>query len=613
MTTQRSFRRTCSAIVVFLVIGTAVFAQDFGVYRPQIDGLLADEAVAAIEMGERWRAIEPAQMQVSWPDAGVTCLLIGAKGDSRNGYAVIDEAAQQVVGLVGPVPVPPVPMDEMSPDEAEAIARQFAQRHLPELFADGGEVAVSVAEGITPLGARMVRLQRTVAGVEVPTVADVGVRVYDGKVVHWREHHTPLDAALALPGELTLEQARAIAAENVPYEQHLPVFWFDEAHRVIITDEGHGNVWELWAEVKQPTTPERRLEFFAHWQIDAGSGEVLLSEGHSPGKELELRVRYYAAGGDHTSPDFGRPQPEPMVEDGQPVWTPGGLLFLSTRPREGYPSWGNWPRGLFAINADGSGLRCLRAEAGVTLTISPDGTRLLLRDEAGLHVIPLAGGDELLISRGEGGEGWISADWLNDQTLVADFGSDTASGKLVTLDLTQPEPTPQPTGITRKLDESFAAFLPMPDGTLVYSYYSYHDGNPWDLMRVDLSAAEPQPQVICANPQEGRGIQLLADGRVLLRDTRESGATSSMYVVDLATGEAEKWEVPALIDPASGDRLRPGGLVFSPDGQRLAFAAQVIDKERVKAPATLVFTANADGSDVQSLTPWEDALAPMAE
>lgn len=613
MTTQRSLRRAYSAIVVLLLLASAAFAQDFEVYRPQIDALLADEAVAAIELGDRWRTVEPGQMQVSWPDADVKCLLIGAKGDSRDGYAVIDEAAQQVVGLVGPVPAPPVPMDEMPPDEAEQVARQFAQRHLLELFADGGEVVVSVAEAITPLGARMVRLQRTVAGVEVPTVADVGVRVYDGKIVHWREHHVPLDAALALPGELTLEQARAIAAENRPYEKHLPVFWFDEAHRVIVTAEGQRNVWDLWAEVKQTTTPENRLEFLAHWQIDAGSGEVLLSEGHSPGKEPDLLARYYAAGGEHTSPDFGRPLPEPMVEDSQPTWTPDGLLFLSDRARTGYPSWGSWPRGLFAINADGSGLRCLRAEASGAPAISPDGTRMLLKDEDGLHVIPLAGGDELLIPRGEGAEGYVHAGWLDDETLVADFGSDTGGGSLVTVDLTQAEPAPQPTGITHKLDESFAAFLPMADGTLLYSYYSYRDGNPWDLMRVDLSAAEPQPQVICANPQEGRGIQLLADGRVLLRDTREMGAASPMYVVDLKTGEAEKWEVPALTDPISGDRLRPGGLVFSPDGQRLAFGAQVIDQERTKAPAALIFTANADGSDVQPLTPWEDALVPMAE
>ncbi len=630
MTTQRSLRNILShTVALLLVVFSSVCAQDLEVYRPQIEQLLADRAVAAVELGDRWRTVEPGQMQVSWPDAGVKCLLIGANADTRNGFAVIDEAAQQVVGLVGPVPVPPVPMDEMPPEEAGQVARQFAERHLADLFADGGEVAVTVGEGITPLGARMVRLQRTVAGVQAPTVADVGVRVYDGKVVYWRRHHVPLDGGLQLPGEVSLDQAHSIAAENVPYDDHAPVLWFDEAHRVIVTEDGQRNVWDLWAEIKQLTTPENRLEYFAHWQIDAGSGEVLLSEGHSPGKEPELRLgevllseghspgkepelrlRYYAAGGDHTNPDYGRPAPKPLCTDRRPVWAPdGGVYFLSDRPRAGYPLWGSWPSGLFAVSGDGADLSCVLAEVAGVPAVSPDGTRMLLKDDEGLHVIPVAGGDELLIPKPEGEDDYSYAGWLNDNTLVADLGSGFGSGKLVTLDLTQPEPAPQPTGLTRGTGENFVAFLPMADGTLLYTFYGRRGGNDWDLMRVDLSAAEPTPEVICADPQEGRAMQLMGAGTVLLADTRSSSRRSATYAVDLSTGEATRWQPPDITDPETGERLRPSDIAFSPDGRRMAFTAETTDPA---APATVIWICATDGSDARQVTPATADVVAMA-
>ena len=58
-----------------------------------------------------------------------------------------------------------------------------APEHLPELFAEGGEVVVTAEEDIGRNGARMVRFRRLVQGVTMPTLADIGVRVYDGKVV----------------------------------------------------------------------------------------------------------------------------------------------------------------------------------------------------------------------------------------------------------------------------------------------------------------------------------------------------------------------------------------------------------------------------------------------
>jgi hypothetical protein len=37
------------------------------------------------------------------------------------------------------------------------------------------------------------------------------------------------------------------------------------------------------------------------------------------------------------------------------------------------------------------------------------------------------------------------------------------------------------------------------------------------------------------------------------------------------------------------------------------------DLDREQPPAVLIFSANADGTDVQQVTPWEAEVVPMAE
>jgi len=281
----RGYTTCVAAILLVTTLTATAFALEEAQSRPQVEEFLADEALPQFELEGAMRT----QDAQNWPDEGVVRTKVGQEGRRREHYVILDEASGAVVGFIGAEPSPPVPMDEMPADEAVEVAKQFAQRHLPELFADGGEVAVTIEDEISPRGGRMVHLERTVQGVQVPTIADVGVRVYDGKVVYWRRHHVALAEDLQLPGEVDLDQAKQIAAENVPYDNHAPVLWFDETHTVAVTDEGQRNVWDLYAELKQPTTPENRLEFFGHWQIDASSGEVLLSEGIDPGKDVELR------------------------------------------------------------------------------------------------------------------------------------------------------------------------------------------------------------------------------------------------------------------------------------------------------------------------------------
>ncbi len=601
-----------TVVLVLVTLAGSAFALDEAQFRSQVEEFLADEALPQFELEGSMRT----QDAQDWPDEGVVRAKVGQEERRREHYVILDEASGAVVGFIAAEPTPPVPMDEMPAEEAVGIAKQFAQRHLPELFADGGEVAVTVEDEISPRGGRVVHLQRTVQGVQVPTLADVGVRVYDGKVVHWRRHHVPAAEGLQLPGTVDLDQAKQIASENVPYKDHAPVFWFDEAHRVIVTNEGQRNVWDLWAEIKQATTPEKRLEFFAHWQIDATSGEVLLSDGIDPGKDVDLRRRYYAAGGQHVSPDYGRPQPEVIVEDRQPIFAPdGSILFLSDRPREGYPAWLRHSGGLFAMNADGSELRCVSAaHEGEMPQFSPDGSRMLVREQDGLHVLPLDGGEEVFVPKPSGGD-FLSAGWASDTMLLADSGDAFGGGELMKVDLTQPEPTAEPAGIPRGTGENFISFAPAPDGTVLCGFYGQREGNDWDIIRINLSVDPATTEVVCADPQEGRGLQLLDNGMLVLSDTRLSRDSSPTFVLSLADGTVQKWQAPRMEMPGTDGKrlLQPMEVAFSPDGARMVFSARVEDLAREKAPAVLIFTANADGTDVQQVTPWESALVPMAE
>ena len=599
------------AVALSCVVPT-VAADDWSAYQPQVQALLADEATVPIEVGERWRAVEP-QQNMPWPDEGVKYLYIGPKADYREGCAVIDEAVQQVVGLVGPEAVGPVPMNVMPREDAIPIAEAYARRHFPELFADGGEVTPTVADEISRLGAWMVTLQRYVTGVEVPAAAIVGVRVYDGKVPYWRRHYVPLDGGLQLPGEVTLEQAHTIADGNRPYAQHAPVFWFDEAHRVIVTEAGQRNVWDLWAEVKQPTTPENRLEFFAHWQIDAAAGEVLLSQGLNPGEEVELRRRYYAAGGTHVNPNYGRPSPEPMVTDSAPQWAGDGVIvFTSDRLRDGYPAWLKGPRGLFSVNADGSGLRCLVPHiTALRFAVSPDGQRVAMgAGREGVRIISLAGGGEQVTAPPEK-TGYTTVAWAGDGRVVV-YMHANEEGRLGLVDLAAPEAEPvvlTPTHST--FGWSIGAIACSTDGSAVY--YCMFDGVSWKLLKV-ATAGGAEPETVVAKLSDGQGMQVLDGGRALMPDSR-SGTPGGMLLIDLTSGATEQWKAPrpSLTVPGTEHTnwAQPAYLRFSPDGERLVFASGIRDPSHTMAPATLIYTCSLDGSDIVQVTPWENELVAM--
>jgi hypothetical protein len=321
-----------SVSVVCLVSSMSDSQLDVDAPRPQIEALVEDEATPAFEVPEKAREIGLTG-NLTWPDEGTVGLALSASGRASEGYVVIDRASQQLVGFVAAQPQGRVPEDEISADQAVQIAQDFAGRHHHELVAEGGEISTSLDETITPLGARTVHLRRIVQGVRAPTFADVGVRVYDGKVVYFRRKHVPLADDLNLPGTVTAERAQEVAAANVPGNTLEALLWFDTIHEVIEVRGQQRNVWSVWAEVKTKNSGNpTRLGMFLHCQLEANTGEVVQRELLQPTRGLHLR--YTAAGGEHV-------------------------------PRDGYPAWIHRPVGLFVVKADGSDLRCLAAGTAI--------------------------------------------------------------------------------------------------------------------------------------------------------------------------------------------------------------------------------------------------------
>ncbi|NLO07042.1 MAG: hypothetical protein GX131_14540, partial [candidate division WS1 bacterium] len=125
----------------------------------------------------------------------------------------------------------------------------------------------------------------------------------------------------------------------------------------------------------------------------------------------------------------------------------------------------------------------------------------------------------------------------------------------------------------------------------------------------------PEPQVIADDPKIGGPLRLMEDGRVLIVRSKDAEMNPPGFLVDPATGEVERWEIPPMEMPGTEGkrRLTPRHVRLSSDGQRIVFAAKIEDLSREKPPAVLIFTANADGSDVRQVTPWESAVVPMVE
>ncbi len=608
---------TCVLAVVLVLAcgGLAVAAGDMESYRGAIEKIIADELTPQIEVAQRLRGEE--FQKGEWPEAGVTRVVI--LSDNRTGRrhnVAVDEQAGQVVGYIAPDPDGPVPMDVMPAEQAVEIAKQFCSRHLPELFAEGGDVAVTVEDAVGQNGARMVHLQRTVSGVNVPTFADIGVRVYDGKVVYMRRRHQALTANLGLPGKLSIDEAKAIAGQNVPWANFEALLFFDCVHEIIGTEQGQRNVWTVWAELKTKNAQNNILERLNCWRIDANTGEVVSSEWSQPTRELYSR--YEAAGGKHFPAD-GRPGRPDMVEDARPIWSPDGskIAFLSDRARPGYPGWMRRPNGLFVINADGTELRCL---AGLAFRPewSPDGTRIAYttRPACVLCIVSLSGGDVVELAPPKNAE-YDEALWLDNSRLLVDVPDHNMNGALAVVDLAHPELGPQKIGITYGADDVYCliASLPGGEGAICAKYDAMSSREPWDLLRVKLEGQQAKAEVVCDKPNEGRAGQLVGDSKVFLWDDRPWTRGGEMWMVDLPSATSEQWTPPAPWLPeelAGKTRAYCDDVCFSPDGSRLAFVTGIADPKRERGSAYLIWTCALDASDLRQVTPWENAVIPAA-
>ncbi len=112
-----------------LCLASGLPVQEYEDCRAPIKQILADELRVPFELEVKWRSGEPSEQRL-WADANVVYLNVGPRADYREGYFVVDETTQQVVGFVGPEPKGPVRMEVMVAEQALAIATEFCHRHL---------------------------------------------------------------------------------------------------------------------------------------------------------------------------------------------------------------------------------------------------------------------------------------------------------------------------------------------------------------------------------------------------------------------------------------------------------------------------------------------------
>ncbi|MDQ3815297.1 MAG: hypothetical protein M3347_15360, partial [Armatimonadota bacterium] len=559
---------------------------------------------------ETWRA--PADR----PQAlqGLTLYRLGRPRED-NGVIALDPQSNRVVAFTAPRPRPPLPPEPIPLDRAREAAEQFGRAYQPELFKAGGTVQTEVEPLITPDANYLVRLQRVERDVLLPVWAEVGVRASDGKIAGYREHVEPVTVDLA--AEVTLEKAReAVATKDAALAGPREFNWLSEKREVVTLDGKQYSVWTLVAEVstKPASGAPRRKLTLSH--VDAHSGELLKS---GPLGLLPATYRQWVQRGGKgvpLNPQEIENRSFIAVADTEPRWSPDGqqIAFLSNRARPGYPLW--WeerPRGLFVVNADGSDLRVIAAEAEIPATWSPNSRRIAYRRGRDVLVYDLESKATVTVPPPKDDSiephllGWLTA----EQLLLGWLHNGPGGTDLVAWQPRQPEKPPYVLApdFSNQVGNDWAMgkFTLSADGQTLYFTWmvpeqiSIGTNCRYALYRVPVRDLKAKPVKISGCVPASAALQPVPQGLFI------TGGEQA-FIVDTATGTVTEWKQPEMLWPV---RNTPtiNDLQLSPDGQHLVFAHAVKDTPAQQSGARVLSVARIDGSEIKALTGGDSAAA----
>lgn len=533
-------------------------------------------------------------------------------GGVQQSYVRVAPAGDRVIEYHAALPPPPLPDGTIPREQARQIGLDFARRHMPELFAEGGEVKVEPQEKIAANGAYNLDLTRVEQGVRLFMSAVVGVRVYDGKVVHWSIDLTPVTMPLT-PG-VTLEQARASATESFSRGGLKPVQWLDGCLEVIAWGKEQKLVWRVWVEAKGPNEAADYIGDIWLFEIDAADGKIARTKKLPSGPDL---YAFYVDKSGKPLPPW--PYPEAAFSDGRPAPSPDGkrILFGSTRPRAGYPEWTvSRGLGLFIANTDGTGVSCIApAVGGHPRWRSSSEVAYLSK---GAIVLLNLDDERQTVLAPEKDRQYGSFVSLPDGRIVTVACLRQGATSLFVLDPAKPDADPTELPSKSEFVSPHTALAVDPQGRLLYTVktrtgITYKEDErrktePYRLCRMDLRAAQPAEEMLVEYLSGGSSIEWGPRGLLYL-GRFEAGL---FQTVDLATGTTGEWRAPRPEQPECERKrlVSPDNIAFASDGQSFLFTSYYSSARPGDQAADVIYSCATDGTGIRLVTRPERGAAP---
>lgn len=499
----------------------------------------------------------------------------------------------------GPVPEVLIPVEE-----AVEIARASVPADTRyDLGTDGLRDPV-VDEEPSELGAYTVTFHRVVNGLRVPERVEVGVRVYDGQVC---SYHYVAERSTVQPGIRTsLEQARAAADPD-----GMVLAWLEETAEL---RKVHGSwipAWHLIGELRGPDP--QRLAGLQEWVVDGRNGGVVDTRSLTVTPD---RFRWYRShGGERLADKPSIMRPKMLCRDTQPVFSPDGkrLLFLSNRPRPGWPAWLTKPQVLYQVNADGSDLHCLVEEQVTSACWSPDGVRIAYTGRSTITVCDPAADTAIRIPP-KRPHIYQRASFLADGRLLVRTTHLQGAAMLI-LDPARPEAAaieivPGEAGIHTwgpVMLEAGNRFLvtTMLEASRGGVRDEHRRQGPWTLRRLNADDALSPGEVVAA------GLFGPGPAGAWLLGFDETG----WKLMDPVSKEVRRQEMTISLQRDGGQQSLSGrqltGLAFSPSGDRMAWSGQYWSGDPDDPAAEVLWLANADGTNARPLTMPTDEPAAV--